>query len=147
MKIATILLKISILGMLITSFLIYVEQATFGQYIYNFELDVLKSWNEKESDKGSYVYLLYVLGLWLYRFFLIFLMITHKNTIFKYLIVGFLYIVVLNVFGSFYLRFIFSQYYSFIAHVIFFCLSLAFAYNLKRNRNKEHYINFKTDLK
>lgn len=133
MKTATILLKISILGMLITSFLIYVEQATFGQYIYNFELDVLKSWNEKESDEGSYIYLLYVLGLWLYRFFLIFLMITHKNAIFKYLIVGFLYVVVLNVFGSFYLKFIFFQYYSFIPHVIFFCLSLAFAYNLKRN--------------
>lgn len=136
MKTAPILLKISILGMFITSFLIYVEQATFGQYIYKFELDVLKSWNEKESDEGSYIYFLYVLGLWLYRFFLIFLMITQKNTTIKYLIVGFLYIIVLNVLGSFYLRFIFFQYYSFIPHVIFFCVSLTFAYNLKKKQNK-----------
>ncbi len=139
MKTAIFLLKMSILGMLITTFFIYVEQATFGQYIFSFELDILKFWNEQGSDKGSYIYLLYVLGLWLYRFFLIFLTVTNRKNLFKDLILSFLYFIVLNIFGLYYLRFIFFQYYSFIPHVVFFCLSVAFSYNLKKTETSNSF--------
>ena len=132
MKTIDILLKISILGMLITSFIIYIDQATYGQYIYNFEFYIWKTWYKSDADKGAFLYLIYVLGILICRLLIVLLYFIGTQKLVKYLILYLIIFIAFNSFGVIFFKFIFFDYFSFLPHIIFSFTTLILAV---RNRN------------
>jgi hypothetical protein len=122
MKSSNILIRISILGMLITSFFIYNDQPTFGQYTFYLELDIWKNWNHKNADSNSYKYLMYAIFFILcrlYNFFLLFTSYLNKQKILIYVLM----FTIISIYGFVMSPFIFFNYLSFLPHLVFIVLS------------------------
>jgi hypothetical protein len=122
MKNSTILTRISILGMLITSFFIYYDQPTFGQYTFYLELDIWKNWNHNNADSNSYKYLLYAIFFILCRIYNIFLVFTSYLNERKILIYMLMFTII-SIYGFGMSPFIFFSYLSFLPHLFFIIVS------------------------
>lgn len=126
MKNTNILVKVSILGMLITSFFIYCDQPTFGQYTFYLELNIWKSWNDKNADSNSYKYLLYAIFFMICRLYNIFLLFS-KDLDKRKLIIYALMFGGLSIYGFAMSPFIFFSYSSFLPHLFFMIMSYLLA--------------------
>jgi hypothetical protein len=124
------MLKISILGMLITSFFVYIDQPTFGGYSFNFELDIWRSWNEKQSDIDSFKYLIYVIGLFICRIYLAIILFMKENISIKLFIYTTLFILT-SFYGVSMSPFLFFKFFSYLPHIFFLLLSIYLSKKVK----------------
>lgn len=118
-----LLVKFSIIGMLITSFLIYIDQPTFGEYTFSFELDMLKHWNDKGADSDSFKYLIYVIGVNLCRIYLMVILFMKFKIGTNLTIYGVLYLLICT-YGFSLSAFLFFKYSSFFPHIFFWVVAL-----------------------
>jgi hypothetical protein len=119
----SVLVKFSIIGMLISSFLIYIDQPTFGEYTFSFELDIWEHWNDKGADNDSFKYLIYVIGVNLCRIYLMVILFAKSKIDTHLIIYGVIYILICT-YGFSLSAFLFFKYSSFFPHIFFWGVAL-----------------------